>query len=224
MSSCAQRGVTWGWNGRKVNGTLQPPSGKDLATLNPCLLNVWCNTWRQCGTTDDFCAMESETGAQGTAAPGKRGCIRNCGRDIVKGSPLSKKVKIAYYEFWELEQFELIRVMKAIKKIISFGGWGFSTKSGTYSIFAEAALLFNLEILNNSLIVLMNEHGWDDWLEDSQAPDIPDIPCDVLLNGINYDLLLLTLRKSVRKYKSLHNDDYDNKFRVYESYVKAQIP
>lgn len=73
--------------------------------LNPCPLNVCCNVWGQCGMTDDFCVVsKSETGAPGTSAPGKNGCISNCGRDIIKGSPPAKKIKVAYYEAWNFNR------------------------------------------------------------------------------------------------------------------------
>jgi hypothetical protein len=67
-----------------MNGTTQPSGGTDLATLNPCPLNVCCNIWGQCGMTDDFCVIsKSETGAPGTSAPGKNGCKCSSVRDIV---------------------------------------------------------------------------------------------------------------------------------------------
>lgn len=62
--------------GPQVPGTKQPLSGssEDWANLNPCPLNVCCNIWGQCGTTDDFCVIsKSETGAPGTSAPGENG-------------------------------------------------------------------------------------------------------------------------------------------------------
>lgn len=63
--------------GPQVPGTKKPTSGSsdDWAKLNPCPLNVCCNVWGQCGTTDDFCVIsKSATGAPGTSAPGKNGC------------------------------------------------------------------------------------------------------------------------------------------------------
>jgi hypothetical protein len=52
--------------GPTMNGTVKPPSGTNISTLNPCPLNVCCNIWGQCGTTDDFCVVsKAETGAPG---------------------------------------------------------------------------------------------------------------------------------------------------------------
>jgi hypothetical protein len=63
--------------GPQAPGTKKPASGTsdDWAKLNPCPLNVCCNVWGQCGTTDDFCVIsKSATGAPGTSAPKKNGC------------------------------------------------------------------------------------------------------------------------------------------------------
>jgi GH18 family chitinase len=38
-----------------------------------------------------------------------------------------------------LEQFELFKGMTRVKKIISLGGWAFSTEPGTFQILREAA-------------------------------------------------------------------------------------
>ncbi|KAM0469616.1 hypothetical protein ACHAPX_010395 [Trichoderma viride] len=87
--------------GPTVPGTKTPKAGTDLATLNPCPLNVCCNIWGQCGMSDDFCIIsKSETGAPGTSAPGKNGCIGNCGTEIIKGSAPEKTMRITYFESW----------------------------------------------------------------------------------------------------------------------------
>ncbi|KAK6443798.1 chitinase [Trichoderma asperellum] len=121
---------TWGWNGCKslalgfklcvsegsppmpepvsnavcgptVPGTQTPKAGTDLATLNPCPLKVCCNIWGQCGMSDDFCTIsKSETGAPGTSAPKKNGCISNCGTEIIKGPAPEKTMRITYFESW----------------------------------------------------------------------------------------------------------------------------
>ncbi|TIC91663.1 Killer toxin subunits alpha/beta [Colletotrichum higginsianum] len=91
--------------GPTMNDTARPPAGTNISELNPCPLNVCCNIWGQCGMTDDFCVVsKSETGAPGTAAPGKHGCISNCGRDIIKGPALARKVKLGYFEGWNFNR------------------------------------------------------------------------------------------------------------------------
>ncbi|CZS91648.1 uncharacterized protein RCO7_06969 [Rhynchosporium graminicola] len=91
--------------GPTMNGTVRPAAGTNLTTLNPCPLNVCCNIWGQCGLTDDFCIVsKSTTGAPGTAAPGKHGCISNCGRDIIKSSAPAKRFKLGYFEGWNFNR------------------------------------------------------------------------------------------------------------------------
>ncbi|PVI08686.1 glycoside hydrolase family 18 protein [Periconia macrospinosa] len=228
--------------------TVKPPSGTNISMLNPCPLNVCCNIWGHCGLSDDFCVVsKSETGAPGTSAPGKNGCVSNCGRDIIKGNAPEKKIKVAYYESWNFNrkclnmrvtsipseythihfafanvtrgtykpeitdestklEFEDFKKMKNVKKIISFGGWAFSTEPGTFNILREAAQPANRETFKNNLISFMNEHNLDgidlDW-EYPGAPDIPTIPSDDPVNGMNYYRLLSSLKSSVGPDKSV---------------------
>ncbi|KAI8943235.1 hypothetical protein NX059_001257 [Plenodomus lindquistii] len=122
---------TWGWNGCKLlfvgtnmclskgtpplpasvsnavcgplkPGSKPPPSGSDIADLNPCPLNACCNIWGQCGITKDFC-VDTNTGAPGTAKPGTFGCISNCGTDVVKGDG-NGAMKIGYFEGYSLSR------------------------------------------------------------------------------------------------------------------------
>ncbi|KAG7287400.1 hypothetical protein NEMBOFW57_006911 [Staphylotrichum longicolle] len=269
---------TWGWNGCKLlypdfnmcvsdgaapmpaivpnavcgptmNGTVRPPAGTNISTMNPCPLNVCCNIWGQCGMTDDFCVVsKSETGAPGTAAPGKHGCISNCGRDIIKGSAPAKKFKLGYFEGWNFnrecltmdasqintesythvhfafpnvtrgdfrieitdplvkEQFDLFKQLQGVKKIVSLGGWDFSALPGTFMILREAAQPGNRDVFKRNIISFLNEHNLDgidlDW-EYPGAPDIPDIPSDDPVNGLNYYRLLASIKAEVGSSKSV---------------------
>lgn len=66
-----------------------------------------------------------------------------------------------------MEQFELFKGMTGVKKIVSLGGWAFSTEPGTFSILREAALPANRELFKKNLISFINEHDLDgidlDW-------------------------------------------------------------
>ncbi|KAI4700360.1 hypothetical protein J4E89_011002 [Alternaria sp. Ai002NY15] len=237
--------------GPTKNGTIRPnpiTAPANISTLNPCPLNVCCNVWGQCGLTDDFCAVsKSETGAPGTSAPGKNGCISNCGRDIIKGTAPANKIKIAYYESWNfnrpclnmlvtsipedythihfafanvtrgtykpeitdettLKEFEEFKKMKNVKKIISFGGWAFSTEPGTFQILREAVLPANRATFRDNIISFIEEHGLDgvdlDW-EYPGAPDLPGIPTDDPVNGVNYYRLLASLKSALGSSKSV---------------------
>ncbi|KAJ5511823.1 Peptidoglycan-binding Lysin subgroup [Penicillium expansum] len=85
--------------GPQVNDTVKAPPETDLSTLNECPLNACCNIWGQCGTTGDFCTpSNSSTGAPGTAAPGKNGCISNCGTNIVTSSAPGKTYNVSYHD------------------------------------------------------------------------------------------------------------------------------
>ncbi|KAL6801940.1 glycoside hydrolase family 18 protein [Trichoderma sp. SZMC 28012] len=258
---------TWGWNGCgqvlikdaqiclstgtppfPVPGTKKPTSGTsdDWVKLNPCPLNVCCNIWGQCGTTDDFCvASKSATGAPGTSAL-KNGCISSCGRDIIKGSAPAKTMRVAYYESWNSnrkclhmdvdeiditqythihfafanvtstfgidisgakDQFNRFKAMpNTVKKIISFGGWDFSTKPGTYNILREATKAANRATFQKNIVAFLKQHNLDgvdiDW-EYPGAPDIPGIPAGDANAGKDYYDTLSALKTALGSSKSV---------------------
>lgn len=212
--------------GPQVPGTKKPSSGSsdDWAKLNPCPLNVCCNVWGKCGTTDDFCVVaKASTGAPGTTQSGKNSCkptatfelagallthlgIASCGRDIIKGSAPAKTMRVAYFEAWNgnrkclnmdvdqidtskythihfafanvtstygidvsgaQSQFNLFKAMSGVKKIISFGGWDFSTKPGTFNILREATKSANRATFVKNIVAFVKKHNLDgvdiDW-------------------------------------------------------------
>lgn len=59
------------------------------------------------------------------------------------------------------EQFELFKSMTGVKRIISFGGWAFSTQPGSFSILREAVLPANRHTFKNNIIAFLNEHNLD---------------------------------------------------------------
>lgn len=161
--------------GPQVPGTPKPTGSTTLTSLNPCPLNACCNIWGQCGTTEEFCTIsQSDTGAPGTAAAGKNGCISNCGTAIANNAdPPSQFRRIGYFEAWNWErpclhmdaleidttlythvrfafatitpdfevdlgqnadQFAKFLQLKGVKRILSFGGWSFSTDQDTFPI------------------------------------------------------------------------------------------
>jgi GH18 family chitinase len=65
------------------------------------------------------------------------------------------------------EQFEIFKEMKDVKKIISFGGWDFSTMPGTFSILRQAAQPGNRELFTKNIVAFLEEHKLDgvdiDW-------------------------------------------------------------
>ncbi|KAL7923815.1 hypothetical protein ACQKWADRAFT_325558 [Trichoderma austrokoningii] len=186
---------TWGWAGCAhlqvgqliclSKGTPPMPApvqGTVCADFNPCPLNACCDAWGFCGTTSDFC----------TAKPGTNGCISNCGMKITNNGKAPDEFKtIGYYEAFDqlriclrmgVEEippnkyshihfaFATLRKftkMKGFKKILSFGGWSFSTDQDTFQLFRDATKKENRIVFVNNLINFLNFNDLDgldfDW-------------------------------------------------------------
>ena len=85
--------------GPQVPGTISPAAGTNLSTPNECPLNACCDIWGQCGTTEEFCTItQTTTGAPGTAEALTKGCISNCGTQIVSSSAPLEFKKVGYLE------------------------------------------------------------------------------------------------------------------------------
>jgi len=65
--------------GPRKQGTQPPTNGTKWADLNPCPLNVCCNTWGFCGTTPEFCVDTTIDKTPGSAKNNTNGCISNVG-------------------------------------------------------------------------------------------------------------------------------------------------
>ncbi|KAL2817188.1 glycoside hydrolase superfamily [Aspergillus granulosus] len=96
------------------------------------------------------------------------------------------------------EQFRRFVQMTGIKRIISFGGWEFSTSAASYMIFRDAAA--NRQTFVDSVIGFLKEYDLDgvdfDW-EYPGAPDIPDIPPSTEEDANNFFLFLNLLSTSM---------------------------
>ncbi|KAH7364620.1 putative glycosyl hydrolase, family 18 [Rhexocercosporidium sp. MPI-PUGE-AT-0058] len=216
--------------GPTVPGTQKPLSGTNLTELNACPLKVCCNIWGQCGTIADFCViLKSETGAPGTSAKGINGCIANCGMDIISSGKPASKIKIAYFESWNWNRLCLymyvdsidtsvythvhfafanittdfkidISAMTGIKRIISFGGWAFSTEPGIFWILKEATKASNRGTFISNVVAFVFIYGLDgvdvDW-EYPGALDIPGIPAGDPIEGMDYYNTLVELKSKV---------------------------
>jgi chitinase len=64
-------------------------------------------------------------------------------------------------------QFDLFKAMVGFKKILSLGGWSFSTDSPTYSIFRDAVKPANQDTFAANIVSFVTTHGLDgidiDW-------------------------------------------------------------
>ncbi|KOS19727.1 Killer toxin subunits alpha/beta [Escovopsis weberi] len=95
---------------------------------------------------------------------------------------------------YEFEQFKLI---KGARRVLSFGGWDFSTKPATYSIFREGVTPENRFLMASNIANFIIDNGLDgvdiDW-EYPGAPDIPNIPPASKDDGLNYLYFLVILK------------------------------
>ncbi|PTB66103.1 glycoside hydrolase family 18 protein [Trichoderma citrinoviride] len=96
--------------------------------------------------------------------------------------------------------------LKNVKKIVSFGGWGFSTGVASYDVLRKAMTPENRERFVSNLVAFAKKMGIDgidiDW-EYPGAPDIPGIPKGLPSDGPNYLETLRALRKALPTKYSL---------------------
>lgn len=95
------------------------------------------------------------------------------------------------------DEFDRFKAMTGIKRIISFGGWAFSTEPGTFRILKEAS---NRGTFISNVVAFVSTHGLDgvdvDW-EYPGAPDIPGIPAGDPIEGMDYYNTLVELKSKV---------------------------
>ncbi|PTB48755.1 glycoside hydrolase family 18 protein, partial [Trichoderma harzianum CBS 226.95] len=92
------------------------------------------------------------------------------------------------------------------KRILSFGGWSFSTDVDSFPIFRDSVTSANRLTFAQSVVDIVNQHNLDgvdfDW-EYPGAPDIPGIPPGSPNDGANYLAFLQTLRNILPEGKTL---------------------
>ncbi|TVY81252.1 Killer toxin subunits alpha/beta [Lachnellula suecica] len=103
-------------------------------------------------------------------------------------------------------QFDLFVQMTGFKKIVSFGGWSFSTDANTFPIFRHGVTEANRANFIANLVTFVKQNNLDgldfDW-EYPGAPDIPGIPAGSPDDGMNYYSFLLGLRKALSPEKTI---------------------
>ncbi|OKL56103.1 hypothetical protein UA08_08663 [Talaromyces atroroseus] len=83
--------------------------------------------------------------------------------------------------------------LSGVKRILSFGGWEFSTSSSTYEIFRQAVQEANRATFISNVLEFLDENNLDgvdfDW-EYPGEPDIPGIPADTTADVIDFYVFL----------------------------------
>ncbi|KAJ4197154.1 hypothetical protein NW767_009046 [Fusarium falciforme] len=186
--------------GPQKPGTEKSKDATDISDLNSCPLNACYNIWGQCGITKDFCT-DTNTGAPGTAKENTNGCISNCGTKIVKGSGDDSDFNVEVGDKLSQYQFQEFKRVEGVKKILSFGGWDFSTKPAPYAIFREGVKPANRLTMATKIANFIIENDLEgvdiDW-EYPGAPDIPGIPPAEKDEGKNYLAFLAVLRNLLK--------------------------
>ncbi|KAF1819301.1 glycoside hydrolase family 18 protein [Dissoconium aciculare CBS 342.82] len=104
-------------------------------------------------------------------------------------------------------QLPLFASMTGVKKIISFGGWGFSTDLGTYQIFRDVVKSpANRATAIASVVNFVHQYGLDgvdiDW-EYPNEPDIPGIQPGTKIDSIGLLLFVDGLRDALPSGKTI---------------------
>ncbi|KAJ2007373.1 hypothetical protein GGI04_001535, partial [Coemansia thaxteri] len=87
--------------------------------------------------------------------------------------------------------------LSGIKRILSFGGWGFSTDPSTYNVFRQGVTSGNFKTMAQNVVNFIVQNNLDgvdfDW-EYPGEPDIPGIPAGSSTDGFNYLVFLAEVR------------------------------
>ncbi|KAJ9318482.1 CAZyme family GH18 [Paecilomyces variotii] len=104
------------------------------------------------------------------------------------------------------DQWELFQQLSGFKKILSLGGWSFSTDPATYSIFREGVQPGNQDTFVANIVSFVTDNDLDgidiDW-EYPAAPDIPGIPAGSADDTENYLTFITKLRSAMPSGKSV---------------------
>ena len=104
------------------------------------------------------------------------------------------------------DQFTEFTQLNGVKRILSFGGWDFSTNPATYMIFREGVSVANRNLLAQNIVQFITTNGLDgvdfDW-EYPGEPDIVGIPADSPDDGANYLAFLTGLRTILPANKTI---------------------
>ncbi|KAI5859516.1 glycoside hydrolase superfamily [Durotheca rogersii] len=105
------------------------------------------------------------------------------------------------------DQLSAFKNMTGVKKVVSIGGWDFSTNPSTYKIFRDATNTQSArQTLITNVVKFLDDYGLDgidwDW-EYPGEPDIPGIPAGNATEGGDLLSLLKELRQKMPKEKTI---------------------
>ncbi|GIJ99593.1 hypothetical protein Aspvir_001727 [Aspergillus viridinutans] len=90
-------------------------------------------------------------------------------------------------------QLPFFTALSGVKRVLSVGGWDFSTSPDTYMIFRDAVTSTNRATLIQSVVDVLEKYDLDgidwDW-EYPDEPDIPGIPAGTAADSTNYFVTL----------------------------------
>ncbi|ROW15174.1 hypothetical protein VPNG_03014 [Cytospora leucostoma] len=119
---------------------------------------------------------------------------------------LSDEYEVLTGDAMQTYEFSNFKAIRGPKKIVTFGGWDFSTSASTYSIFRDGVTAANRVAMATSIANFSIKNGLDgvdiDW-EYPGAPDIPGIPAGGADDGANYLAFLVVLRDLLGTEKSI---------------------
>lgn len=99
-----------------------------------------------------------------------------------------------------VDMFEGFLALDGVQRVVSFGGWDFSTDPSTYMIFREGVTEANRDTLVKNIVNFVNEFDLDgvdfDW-EYPGEPDIKGIPAGSDDDGANYLAFLKALKAAL---------------------------
>ncbi|KAJ5559833.1 hypothetical protein N7513_002232 [Penicillium frequentans] len=104
------------------------------------------------------------------------------------------------------DQISLFSNMTGVKRILSIGGWSFSTDADTYMIFRDAVTAANRDTLITNVVDFLEDWDLDgvdfDW-EYPDEPDIEGIPAGTAADSTNYYITLDLLKASMPTGKTV---------------------
>ncbi|KAI9376021.1 glycoside hydrolase superfamily [Aspergillus egyptiacus] len=115
----------------------------------------------------------------------------------------------------EVFEFHEFKALTAIKRIMSIGGWTFSTSPDTYTIFRDAVKPENMETFAQNVVSFLHEQDVDgldiDWeypgligqiVINPKAPDLPSFDPGDPVEGDSYTVFLARMRQLLGMFPS----------------------